>query len=72
MVMVYNYIKEVSIENTNMKIYHTYMKIYHVHATSTFLLFNYIIYYSTIMIKLTDNIIAFEDSQAQDPQAIVQ
>ena len=71
MVMVYNYIKEVSIENTNMKIYHTYMKIYHVHATSTFLLFNYI-YYSTIMIKLSDNIIAFEDSQTQDPQAIVQ
>ena len=47
------------------------MKIYHVHATSTFLLFNYIIYYSTVMIESSDNIIALEDSQPQDPRAIV-
>ena len=38
MVMVYSYIEEFSIENTNMKIYHTNMKIHHIHATSTFFL----------------------------------
>lgn len=57
MVMMYNnYIKEVSIENTNMKIYPTNMKIQHIHATSIFLLFYYIIHYSNITNKLSDGI----------------